>query len=636
VPDFNNRVYVRVTTPDGQPLPGAEITVKRAWDAMDEGVTTRADEDAVGALQIDPGKPVSVVIPPPPLRASARKAVHRVQLGSVEDLLWGDGIGTEASLVLGAWARSLEECAAHVIQKTATPSLLVEVSPSGQVGRVLADESVVARCIAGRLRGLRGPVGQEHLYALSFTVEPASGASVEPRAVGWPEVPGGFQALVTEASLEARACVLDLGNPAPVAPGSKFLWTLQRGSRAVQGRWMDEPRADGLSASRLACVKRAFAGMTLREPVEREMRGVVHFRILPGQGEAGAERVSTVRSGYELLVSARRDGVELGSTRALLNPGTVPTLRLRPEEPVLRPGESVTLKILRGPDYSGKLPDEKMKFDLLQGGEDIADLEYDPKSRTLRGKIPDRARGLLTVDAFGARAILLVPREASLSVELEPDKAVYRPGETARLTLRTRQGERPVEAAVGLAGVDEALGQLAPLVGPDDFGRVTVRATLARSAFGSFDARALLLGRIRGRNALLATLQRVADIPRAASLEEGTRAVGAVEFDPGVPLAERFHDILADARLRVAAWEEGAPEGETLTAHRMVALWEEVLKERRKAKRPVDDAYGETLHLSRLPQDLLVLADPRNLVSDARHLPEDVENWSLYVAKEAP
>jgi len=31
VPDFNNRIYVRVTKPDGTPLPGSTVKVTRAW-----------------------------------------------------------------------------------------------------------------------------------------------------------------------------------------------------------------------------------------------------------------------------------------------------------------------------------------------------------------------------------------------------------------------------------------------------------------------------------------------------------------------------------------------------------------------------------------------------------------------------
>ena len=46
------------------------------------------------------------------------------------------------------------------------------------------------------------------------------------------------------------------------------------------------------------------------------------------------------------------------------------------------------------------------------------------------------------------------------------------------------------------------------------------------------------------------------------------------------------------------------------------------------------DAYGQPLELGRLPSDLLALTDPRLMVLDARHLPEDVEDWQAFVAGE--
>ncbi|MBM4369913.1 MAG: hypothetical protein FJ102_27130, partial [Deltaproteobacteria bacterium] len=60
-------------------------------------------------------------------------------------------------------------------------------------------------------------------------------------------------------------------------------------------------------------------------------------------------------------------------------------------------------------------------------------------------------------------------------------------------------------------------------------------------------------------------------------------------------------------------------------------LWESTLR-----VYPARDPFGRLLHLSVLPQNLLALADPRVMVSDAGRLPEDVENWPAYVAEEAP
>src|SRR5262249_52338160 len=68
VQSFNNRMYVRVTTPDGREVAGAKINVKRAWQPNDNGIDALLDEDGVASLQVDPGPPVNVVIPAAPYR----------------------------------------------------------------------------------------------------------------------------------------------------------------------------------------------------------------------------------------------------------------------------------------------------------------------------------------------------------------------------------------------------------------------------------------------------------------------------------------------------------------------------------------------------------------------------------------
>jgi hypothetical protein len=52
VDGFNNRMYVRVTTPDGDVVRNTKITVKRAWQANDNGQTVETDSDGVATMQI--------------------------------------------------------------------------------------------------------------------------------------------------------------------------------------------------------------------------------------------------------------------------------------------------------------------------------------------------------------------------------------------------------------------------------------------------------------------------------------------------------------------------------------------------------------------------------------------------------
>jgi len=68
----------------------------------------------------------------------------------------------------------------------------------------------------------------------------------------------------------------------------------------------------------------------------------------------------------------------------------------------------------------------------------------------------------------------------------------------------------------------------------------------------------------------------------------------------------------------------------------MAGLWKQALIACGKRGEPVTDAYGRKLRLGRLPADLLALTDPRAVVVVGTRLPEDVENWAAWVAKEKP
>jgi hypothetical protein len=56
-------------------------------------------------------------------------------------------------------------------------------------------------------------------------------------------------------------------------------------------------------------------------------------------------------------------------------------------------------------------------------------------------------------------------------------------------------------------------------------------------------------------------------------------------------------------------------------------LWDQSLDQVGTA----DDAYGRKLALARLPDDLLALCDPRQVVIDGTRLSEDVEPWIPWV-----
>ena len=78
------------------------------------------------------------------------------------------------------------------------------------------------------------------------------------------------------------------------------------------------------------------------------------------------------------------------------------------------------------------------------------------------------------------------------------------------------------------------------------------------------------------------------------------------------------------------------PHGSEMQPRTMAELWGAAISDCEKRGEKVTDAFGRTLLLHRLPEDLLAMIDPRQVVADGTRLPEDVENWSAWVRKEQP
>jgi hypothetical protein len=68
----------------------------------------------------------------------------------------------------------------------------------------------------------------------------------------------------------------------------------------------------------------------------------------------------------------------------------------------------------------------------------------------------------------------------------------------------------------------------------------------------------------------------------------------------------------------------------------MAKLWDKALDACEKRGEDTKDSYGRRLELSRLPADLLALTAPHVVVTDGTRLPEDVENWPDWVARNKP
>jgi hypothetical protein len=184
--------------------------------------------------------------------------------------------------------------------------------------------------------------------------------------------------------------------------------------------------------------------------------------------------------------------------------------------------------------------------------------------------------------------------------------------------------------------VDESLGQLVALPGGDELAPLRPQATLTAPAFGALDAQALAMGRIRGENAAAATILRVAQLPPRPVLDAAVSGQARSLFDPTEELTDPFYRVLGELYLQERDWEQKAPKEERMRPARMAELWQKALRACEKRGEKVEDGFGRKLRLSRLPPDLLAMVDPRAVVVEGTRLPEDVENWPAWVAKEEP
>jgi hypothetical protein len=226
--------------------------------------------------------------------------------------------------------------------------------------------------------------------------------------------------------------------------------------------------------------------------------------------------------------------------------------------------------------------------------------------------------------------------QQDLAVSIRPLANRYKPGDQAQLQLQTLIGGKGGKAAVGLFGVDESLAQLVPLAGPGDLARVQPKVETSAPAFGSLDGQALALGRIRGANAAAATVLRVSEIPKPPELDAVVHASARSVFDPVVELTDNFYVVLGELHAQVRQWEASAPPAEKMQPRTLAQLWGKALEACARRGERVVDAYGRKLRLARLPRDLLALTDPRAVVVVGTRLPEDVENWAAWVARERP
>jgi hypothetical protein len=617
VEGFNNRVYLRVTTPDGRPLPDADLVVKRPYDPADPGKTARTDADGVASVQLDPGPPVTVVTPAPPVRP--RPVVSPpASFGSVRDLS-GASVDLPVSRALDTAVADLTSCgerasAAH----TVAVSLRVD-GAGGVLAAVPGDDGPVARCVADRLRAVRFPPGRLRTLAVDVTVPDPLVPALRVTDLGGD---GAVAAAFSRAADAARPCVRRDGRSGDVFD---VHWSVRAGAREVSAQLspLDAPAISD------ACVRAALTAASLFEPAARDALGVVRVGVTAPVHPHAAAPQPTTAVAYELRIEAAAGEERLGAGRLVMSVGSVPPMRLRATPPLAHPGESVAVELVRGPTWSGELPEELRLWDgLVEVG--VAKVVDKVATFTL----PRDADGFLHAEYAGGRAVVFVTPADPLSLTVRTERSTYAPGDAGSLRVETRRGAVPVQAGVGLVGVDTMLGQLSPLLAADDYGRITVRAQAEQPAFGAFDPKALALGQVRGEHAARAAVLRVSQLPvdPAGDVAAATQAASA--FDPRAVLVETFYAVLVRAAADLAAWEKTAPPSESLDPARMVAIWDRALDALEAEGQPVVDGYGRRLSLAVVPVDLLGQVDPRALVSDATRMPEDAEDFVQYVQRE--
>lgn len=607
-----NRVYLRLTSPDGQPLPDRDVTLTRRWDPRAPTLEARTDADGVAALELDPGAPVTVTLPEPPERAPRLETRPPVSVYSGYALTAARTTNVAELEQLEALAPHLgERCGVWIDQRDR--ALLTVATERGRVIRVTPGDGATSRCLGEALLGAR--LGEDtELYEVMLSLEPPRiprlRADVKARA------PTPVLAPIREALLAASPCVSASATSQPLETWLRW---------GLDGRTLDlEVVGDDAVA---ACLRRYMGRRTLPEDAGSDQGPVLLSVVAPEPPPADRVRVQT-RPGWDFDVTV--EGV--GTGRWAPQPGTVPALRLRPSKAVVAPGEVFTVEALRGPDWRGDLPE----WLTLTGPdrttvrcprtpsvtEDIpAACPAPDDTPAFRLQAPEQARGALVVAHGQVHVAVLVRADAAHTLRLSHRAEAYGPREMAVIDIDT---QRP--AVVSLTGVDEALGALAALPEPTELAEATLGAVSDQPAFPGLDALALATGQVRGDAAAAAILLRLSAEPPPLPPPVNVETEVAPPVDEARALA--FYEQLAATRRAVRLWEAEARPGDKLDHAACAALWDEAL-----ARTGAADAFGVPLRLAELPDDLLAQAEPRRLVADAAWLPEDHEPWIPWVRR---
>lgn len=626
---FNNRAWVRLTRPDGTPLPETTLTVRRQWDPTDEGATVQTDEDGVARLQLDPGPPVNIELPTPPVRPTPPPPA--VALGVGRDQLGNRSATLGERRALEQQEGVLGDCARWVQQGSLSTSLTLAIEGSGRVRAAVAHDGAdteAGRCLAQAARRLRLPAERDRLFVQPVTLNARDLPVLAQSTSGWPSPPGGLAAQWDALLPRARAC-LPLDQPSR-SPALVLQWAVEAGRQAVE---LQPAGRSSVSSATASCLQRTLSSVRLERPASQSALGKLELRTTARPSRVERRPTPRTMLGYALALEARAGSEALGTTTLPVSPGVVPSMRLRASPVIAQNKGTVEVELLRGPGFRGELADE---YRLVHADGRAILAKRADKERTVRFVLPDEAGGWWSMSAHGTQTRVFVPEDDTLAVSLKPDRPAYAPGDEARLTVRTTLSGAPVEAAVGLIGVDETMGQIAALPGADALNSLRPTVQSRGRAFGALDAAALGRGLIRGENAREAVILQVSSVPSPAALDRPIYRSEHRPFDAEAELVSAFYRVLTVHQAKVRHWERTAPPKDQLTNARNAAIWREALAELESSDTPAVDAFGRPLELGILPGDLLAMADPRMVATDGTRLPEDIDNWTAWVVEESP
>ncbi len=253
VEGFNNRVYLRATGADGRVLRDTELLVKRAWEPSDRGTRTRTDADGVASLQLDPGPPVTIEVPPPPYRRP--KKIPPVVRDAARDLLTEAEPSLADQVALDGWASRVAPCGRFADGGEVGVQVVLRVDPSGAVVDTAGDDEPATRCAREALSGARLPASRHRLLVVGWTLRDADRPGLNAELEGepvvldelrWPSTLGAVSP-TTCPRAPARASVSGAPSPAAARSASTGWRTRSATCPRCRPRW---PAAWSASSAR--------------------------------------------------------------------------------------------------------------------------------------------------------------------------------------------------------------------------------------------------------------------------------------------------------------------------------------------------------------------------------------------------